>query len=155
MIYEYQSDDYNEVINCLIELQTTESLLESTRITNKDIAELYFKEVQSKSFNNSGKIFVSKKDNITTGLLIINIEENEIYEKPGKHLMILDIVVKYEFRNFGIGKKLMKKAETFAVENSISEIRLYTLIKNKVALDFYRNCGYRDFGVALTKNLNI
>jgi len=155
MIYEYQSDDYNEVINCLIELQTTESLLESTRITNKDMAELYFKEVQTKFFNNSGKIFVSKKDNIITGLVIINIEENEIYEKPGKHLINLDIVVKYGFRNLGIGKKLMKKAETFAVENSIAEIRLYTLIKNKVSLDFYRNSGYRDFGVALTKNLNI
>ena len=71
MIYEYQSDDYNQVINCLIELQTTESLLESTRSTNKDIAELYFKEVQRKFFNNSGKIFVSKKDNIIIGLLNI------------------------------------------------------------------------------------
>lgn len=116
---------------------------------------MYFKEVQRKFFNNSGKIFVSKKDNIIIGLLNINIEENEIYETPGKHLMILDIVVKYEFRNLGIGKQLMKKAETFAVENSISEIRLYTLIKNKVALDFYRNSGYREFGVALTKNVNI
>jgi ribosomal protein S18 acetylase RimI-like enzyme len=155
MIYEYQSDDYKEVINCILELQTTESILESTRITNKVIAELYFKEVQAKLSINSGKIFVSKKDNTITGLVIISIEENEIYEKPGRHLMILDIVVKYEFRHLGIGKKLMGKAESFAAENSINEIRLYALMKNKVALDFYRNSGYKDFGVALTKNLNV
>jgi len=37
MIYEYQSDDYNQVINCLIELQTTESLLESTTGMHMDI----------------------------------------------------------------------------------------------------------------------
>jgi ribosomal protein S18 acetylase RimI-like enzyme len=153
MIYEYQSADEAEIIDCLMELQSAESKIESIRISNRNIAEMYFNEVQHKINNNSGKIFVSKRDNEIAGVLIVDIEENEIYEKQGKHILIVDIVVKSNFRNRGIGKELMKKAETFALENNVSEIRLYTLMKNKAALNLYRNCGYQDFGIALTKKI--
>ncbi len=153
MINEYQSSDVVKIIDCLEELLSAESMIEPIRISNRNIAEKYFNEVQLKINNNSGKIFVSSKDNEITGVLIVAIEENEVNEQQGKHILIVDIVVKSDFRNQGIGKQLMKKAETFALENNMSEVRLYTLMKNKAALNLYRHCGYQDFGIALTKKI--
>jgi len=155
MIYEYQPSDQAQTIDCILELLSAERMIEPIRISNRNIAELYFNEIQLKINNNCGKIFVSKENDEITGVLIVDIEENEVYEQPGKHILIVDIVVKSDFRNRGIGKELMRKAEAFALENNVTEVRLYTLMKNKAALNLYRSCGYQDFGIALTKKIQI
>lgn len=68
MIDKFQPADESEIIECLLELQAAESVIEPIRISNRRIAEMYFKEVQNNISNNSGEIFVSKDNNEITGL---------------------------------------------------------------------------------------
>ncbi len=153
MIDAYRIEDVDDIIDCLAELMQTEHLLEPSRLHGRKAAEKYFSAVEKKVKEQSGKIFVWRNEEGIAAVLIVYPEQNEIFEQPGKHLSIGDIVVKPAYRHTGIGTALVKKAESFAMENGLKEIRLYTLFNNTTALQLYRNSGYRAFGIALTKQI--
>ena len=57
-------------------------------------------------------------------------------------LNILGLAVNPGFQGKRIGKKLMKRLEQYAVENSISFIRLNSALKREEAHKFYEHIGY-------------
>lgn len=153
MIVAWKETDINDIIDCLTELMYTEHQLEPSRLDSREAANKYFIQIVKKVVEQGGQIFLSKKGTATTGVLIVYPEQNEIFEEAGRHLAIADIVVKAAFRKSGIGTALMKQAEIFAREKGLKEIRLYALYKNTTALQLYRNSGFREIGMALTKQL--
>ncbi|MBJ2174576.1 GNAT family N-acetyltransferase [Aureibaculum sp. A20] len=52
------------------------------------------------------------------------------------------IAVDHNARGKGIGKKLMVRAERWAVNTDYNEIQVVTQGNNKSACNFYENCGY-------------
>lgn len=55
---------------------------------------------------------------------------------------IMDIGVKKDYRNKGLGKLLMKKAEEYTRECGYDRIKLMVNVNNKNAIKFYRSLGF-------------
>ena len=75
---------------------------------------------------------------------IIGFVHAQMYESfySGLGLNILGLAVNPDFQGRGIGKKLMERLEQYAVENSISFIRLNSALKREEAHKFYEHIGY-------------
>ncbi|MDU4738660.1 GNAT family N-acetyltransferase [Clostridium sp.] len=97
---------------------------------------MYKKWVEN-SFNKADKYFITYK---LKGELIAFILFSP---KNSQELTIELICVNDEFTGNGLGKKLMKKLDYYAIENGYSIINVGTQIENINALNFYIAFGYR------------
>ena len=75
---------------------------------------------------------------------IIGFVHAQMYESfySNLGLNILGLAVNPDFQGRGIGRKLIEKLEQYAVENSISFIRLNSALKREEAHKFYEHIGY-------------
>lgn len=75
---------------------------------------------------------------------IIGFVHAQMYESfySDLGLNILGLAVNPAFQGRGIGKKLVRRLEQYAVENRISFIRLNSALKREDAHNFYEHIGY-------------
>ena len=88
--------------------------------------------------NNGGKIFFAE----TAGNII-----GTVALMPTKNKLVFELTkmaVKPEYRNKGIGKKLLKKCIDYSKSNSYSSIILYSNKKLNNAIHLYRNFGFKE-----------
>ena len=99
----------------------------------------------------NGTLFVAMlKDNIV-GTIILNHEPEEAYKeiKWGFESDYLDVLVVHTFlvhpdyKQCGIGKRLMEFAEQYAKETNMKSIRLDVYEGNLPAIQLYKKCGYQ------------
>ena len=76
------------------------------------------------------------------------------HEKWNNRLRVSNIHIESEYRNGGIGSKLMKKAIDYCEEISARGIILETQSSNYPAISFYRKCGFKLIGFDLTSYSN-
>lgn len=78
------------------------------------------------------------------------------YEYDGSYVRIVAFVVDTNYRKKGIGKNLIKEAESWAREQGAISIRLNSgnREERKGAHQFYLNMGYNDKSIGFTKNLD-
>jgi len=67
---------------------------------------------------------------------------------------ILNLYVAEEYRGWGIGARLMDKAEGWARENRYQQIRLSVAFHNVNAVGLYNKLGYEMDLVCMFKDLN-
>jgi len=88
--------------------------------------------------NKGGKIFFAE----TAGNII-----GTVALMPTKNKLVFELTkmaVKPEYRNKGIGKKLLKKCIDYSKSNSYSSIILYSNKKLNNAIHLYRNFGFKE-----------
>ena len=85
------------------------------------------------------QVFVADIDGIVTGFIHIELY-NVIYCEKGSNL--LGLAVSPDYRNNGIGRALLKRAEEWAKNNGAKWVRLNSGESRKDAHRFYRNLGY-------------
>ena len=96
------------------------------------------------------KLTNDKKQHIINGYedentsKIIGFVHAQMYESfySDLGLNILGLAVNPAFQGRGIGKKLVRRLEQYAVENRISFIRLNSALKREDAHNFYEHIGY-------------
>jgi ribosomal protein S18 acetylase RimI-like enzyme len=64
-----------------------------------------------------------------------------------QHVAKLGVIVKKPCRYVGVGRALMLAAEQFGLEKNYAKIILSTFEDNAVALDLYKQLGYRLVGI--------
>lgn len=79
--------------------------------------------------------------------LFKNINQGE------QRLHVIQIVVKEEYRNKGIGKQLMMEAEKQAKNNDITTLELNVIEENRAAVSLYESLGYLTEKRLMTKKL--
>ncbi|MHA1972688.1 MAG: GNAT family N-acetyltransferase [Candidatus Hodarchaeales archaeon] len=73
------------------------------------------------------------------GYIIGEVDENET-----SLAKIVTIAVKSEYRRMGVGKNLLKTLEKqFKDECQIKRVQLQVYVKNRSAIDFYKNNNYK------------
>ena len=95
-------------------------------------------------------LFVLKIDTTIAGSMILNHEPESAYDQAtwgieadyNDVFVIHTLVVSPKYMNQGIGKKLMKFARTYSLEQGIKTIRLDVSIHNTPAISLYEKCGY-------------
>lgn len=89
---------------------------------------------------NSGQLFVAKTNNNIIGMVNLLFT---ISTAIGQKVAILeDMVVLPDFRNTGIGGKLIEHAKQFAKNEGFGRITLLTDYDNKKAHSFYKKKGF-------------
>ena len=101
-----------------------------------------------KDYYNGSKVLVIAENNNIIGFLIYYkmIWDNKI------KLYINEIVVLKEFRNQGIGTRLLNEAEKAAEKENINNIELASHIKSK-AFQLYKKLGYKESGLVIMEKI--
>ena len=68
--------------------------------------------------------------------------------KGNGHVYVDELWVEPSFREQGVAKALMKKADELKTELDATGIRLYVNVNNPIAQRLYGSCGYREDGQA-------
>ena len=104
--------------------------------------EEYDYEVLSNSkkyiINKGGKIFFAESAGNIIGTVALMPTKNKLVFELTK------MAVKPEYRNKGIGKKLLKKCIDYSKSNKYSSIILYSNKKLNNAIHLYRNFGFKE-----------
>ena len=107
--------------------------------------EEYDYEVLSNSkkyiINKGGKIFFAESAGNIIGTVALMPTKNKLVFELTK------MAVKPEYRNKGIGKKLLKKCIDYSKSNSYSSIILYSNKKLNNAIHLYRNFGFKEIKI--------
>lgn len=92
------------------------------------------KRIREKYKKEKGIVYV--EDNLVKGYCRFgqSKEEKELGE-------VYALYVKNEFRKFGIGKKLLEKAEEMLKNNGYKEMIIWCLQENKIGRNFYEKQG--------------
>ena len=88
--------------------------------------------------NKGGKIFFAESAGNIIGTVAL---------MPTKNKLVFELTkmdVKPEYRNKGIGKKLLKKCIDYSKSNNYSSIILYSNKKLNNAMHLYRNFGFKE-----------
>ncbi len=88
--------------------------------------------------------FAAKINDKIVGYIVID------HEKYNNRIRIAQFLVLHPFRNQGIGRSLMDKAEEVAISLGARALILETQSCNIPAIRFYHSCGFRFIGCDLT-----
>src|SRR3989338_10474216 len=108
---------------------------------NKDITDIFLKREWNKINIKNGVSWKKHKNYICVldGDKLVGCSKINIY---GGICKISQIIIKENYRNRGIGGKLLKAIETFAKKNKCHKTQLFTSRLNGKALEFYLRNGY-------------
>lgn len=154
IIREYTHEDNKSVQQCLVELQNFHSIIDSHRLENVLIANEYLKHLLEKCERNHGKIFVVEIEGSVVGMISIVIQtDTASIRKIKRHAFISDLIILLEYRNRGISKELLKKAEEYAKTKDVSVVETAVLIRNDKALRMYLRNGFHESELILRKKV--
>ena len=88
--------------------------------------------------NKGGKIFFAELAGNIIGTVALMPTSNKLVFE------LMKMAVKPEYRNKGIGKKLLKKCIDYSKSNNHSSIILYSNKKLNNAIHLYRNFGFKE-----------
>ncbi|GGE51024.1 hypothetical protein GCM10011391_32250 [Pullulanibacillus camelliae] len=90
--------------------------------------------------HNCSKIIVAEENDIIYGLAFLNIGVN--LRAGGRYLWLNELYVHNEYRNRGIGKKLLLHIIHLAEQENIKAIELETGVNNSVTKHIYNSLGF-------------
>jgi len=154
VIREYYRPDELGVKKCILELKKYESQFDLDYLTDDISVSKLFEDIQ-KGKENGGEIFVAETEGKIVGFISLNIvnKNDELITKRVDTVYISDMVVLPEYRNRGIGKKLLDKAEEFTKERKIKYIKLIVFADNEVVKKLYEEKGFSSYEVTMLKKV--
>ena len=119
--------------------------------------ESYTQRTLKKVAENNGIIYVAEVDaelvGAVVGIIPEQTKEDQLEHIPSKFGEALELVVKPEYRDKGIGTMLMNKLEEYFKENNCTISGVGVLVPNKKAHRLYSKLGYEDRSIYMTKDL--
>jgi PhnO protein len=107
---------------------------------NKLNYEIFSKIYKEKVFDNNCYYIVAVSNGKIIGLLTSEIQIK--LHKAKKQSFIEDLIVDKDYRNNGIGKKLLQNAIEYAKKQECEVIELTSYLQNNNAHRFYENNGF-------------
>lgn len=95
-------------------------------------------------------ILVAELNNSVVGYL--SCEEKDKYSEES-FIYLDDFCVDDNYRGFGIGTKLVKAVDTYALENQINHLKLHVDNKNERSKRFYNNLGFKSLIIDSNRTL--
>jgi ribosomal protein S18 acetylase RimI-like enzyme len=141
---------------CLIELQNFEREIDSRIPTGEDIADAYIRDAMSQCEECAGTILVVEVNATIAGYVTIlsRVRSGEIDDGDLEYAYLADLIVRAEYRNAGLGKKLMSRAETYARDHGAKSLRVCVRAANENAKRLYLSSGYSELYVEFEKEFN-
>jgi ribosomal protein S18 acetylase RimI-like enzyme len=156
MIRDYESGrDDDAVKACIVELQEFERALEPSLPPGDAIAEAYLRVLIERNVKYGGRILVADVAGTVVGFTAIQgrVEPESPDEEQAPHSYVSDLVVLPGHRSQGIGRRLLEHAEALARSAGTKSLQIGVLSRNESAARLYRDFGFGDFRIHLTKRL--
>lgn len=98
--------------------------------------------IQERCSNGDGVFFLAKSGSKVLGFITLYPGFSSIALR--KHWILNDLFVLPDYRNAGIGSRLIDKAHKFVIETNAESIELETAKNNTGAQKLYENLGYEE-----------
>lgn len=131
------------------------SLIDAKRFDRNFNAEKpahFLKRIYSKFFKGC-KYFLAEEDGKIVGFVAGKIEDKPGFYIERKIGILFQVFVEEEYRNKGIGIRLIKKFISWLKYKKIKNIRLEVFLNNRTALKLYENLGFKEFKIEMRKKL--
>lgn len=140
---------------CIVELQEFERALEPRLPPGPTMAAAYLAVLVARCVRHAGRLFVAEVDGRVVGFAAVlgRVEPEAPDQEQAAHAYVSDLVVLPGFRSRGIGRQLLDQAEALAREVGTTRLEIGVLSKNPEAARLYRDFGFVDFRINLTKRL--
>lgn len=140
-IREIKVDDYSEVV-----------LLYNNELGNRNInVENITARLERMNKDNNYKSFVALFENKVIGFITM-VQTMAIEHEIG-YMKINGLAVQVNYQRKGIGAKLLKHAENYALEKGISRIILNSGFQRTKAHAFYESKGFDKLSYCFSKNI--
>jgi ribosomal protein S18 acetylase RimI-like enzyme len=156
MIREYQPGrDTPSLRECIVELQEFERTIEPALPAGAAMADAYFAYILERGSEYCGQVFVAEVEDKVVGFVSVwaRVPQTEPDEPPTAYAYISDLVVLAPFRQCGLGRALLARAERYAREQKATVIRIGVLAQNVIAKQLYLDVGFTERRIELSKNL--
>lgn len=155
VIREYTKEDVVGIKECLIELQEFEKMLDPDRLSGIEIAHDYLEHLLTITRQEKGKVFVVEINNEIVGMISIAIEDDiRHFRKAGKVAYISEVIILPEYRDRGIMKELLEKAEEYAKSKQVKTIQTALLAKHAEGIEGFTRNGFSSYEVILHKKIS-
>lgn len=154
IVREYTRNDVNGIKQCLIELQEFERMIDPHRLEGMFVAHEYLEHLLRICGYGKGKIFVAEKNGEIIGMISVLIEEDKKhFRKARRFAYISDLIITELYRDKGIGKELINKAEEYAISQRVNTIQVPILARDHTYLNTYLHNGFHGFELILRKHV--
>ena len=158
MIIEYNNQYDEEIKDLLVELQEYIASIDKEKynIIGENFKEKYFNKTIEEIEKYKGKMFLYKENNKIVGLIvgIINNEETLEYDfRSPKRGRITELVISKKYRKKGYGKILLNYMEKYLFDIGCKDVLLEVFAYNENAIKFYKENGYHNRVIDMTKKL--
>lgn len=158
-IRKYQLCDRPHIIECMERfgdyLATLDRLERTRRMPG--YGEWFTNNMLQEVRKNNGLIYVVESEGrvvgFIAGIIIRQSEESLLECIPSKDGRVIELFVEEEFRDQGIGTRLMEKIEDYFRQNSCDVSKVEVFAPNIRAHSFYGKLGYRERDINMMKPL--
>lgn len=153
-VRQYTNRDVEGIKQCLIELQEFERMIDPNRLEGIKIAHEYLEHLLELCEAGRGRIFVVEIDGTIVGMISVYIEEDKKYfRKARTFAYISDLIVMQEYKDQGIIKELLEKAEEYARTKGVQSIHASILKNHDESLNGYLRNGFKEFEIIVRKQI--
>ncbi|MBY0401274.1 GNAT family N-acetyltransferase [Myxococcota bacterium] len=156
MIRPYDPNcDLEAVKFCIVELQEFERVLEPALPPGPAMAGAYLAVLVERCARHAGALFVAESEGKVVGFAAVigRVEPEAPDQEQSSHTYVSDLVVLPDHRGRGIGRRLLERAETLARQVGTNRLEIGVLSKNEGAARLYRDFGFEDFRIFMTKRI--
>lgn len=155
IIREYTKNDVNGIKQCLVELQEFEKMLDPNRLAGIELAHDYLEQLLQLSRQNKGRIFVVEINNEIVGMISVVIEDYmQHMSKTGKVAFISDVIILPEYKDKGIMKDLLEKAEEYSKSKGVKFLQTAFLNNHDEGIEGFSRNGFQRYEIILQKKLS-
>ncbi len=155
-IREYdETKDRAGLRRCVIELQDFERNFDPRKPEGSGIADAYIENLLSKCRRCLGAIFVAEDAGIVVGYtcVLARVRSDDVSDEPREYALVKDLVVLSNYRNRGIGRRLLDASEAYARDHGAACLQIAALAANAVARALYTERGFKEREIILEKPL--
>lgn len=150
------SKDLPAVRSCLVELQDFEQGLDPRRPSGEQSADAYLDWMFRHCREYDGRILVAESEGEVVGVVVVwtRYHSSDPIDIPGEHAYVPDLVVSASHRGRGIGRALLRAAESLAREAGAERLCISVIADNTGAKSLYTAEGFAETDSSLEKRLS-
>jgi ribosomal protein S18 acetylase RimI-like enzyme len=140
---------------CFVELQEYERALDATLLPAEEIVDAYLERMLERCRTWRGRVFVAEAEGALVGFVCVwgRVPQEELDQDPRDAAYVSDLVVAERWRDRGIGRALLRRAEEYARAEGAPTLGIGVLAINTGAHALYRELGFSDHLIQMRKEL--
>ncbi len=147
--------DADGMLQCITQLQDYEREIVPSMPTGTSLCKSYLSEMMRDVDKFAGIVLVAVDDEQVVGFITIHTRmiSDDASDGDMEFGFISDLCVRDGYRDQGLGRQLLRRAESCAVDNQVKLLRIGVLTENTRAAGLYQSLGFKPVSMQLEKTL--